>query len=346
MTLALSSASPASLGFAPSTPGMSTLPFHHPGEGPETTTIAMLQTPASNAGASRPPHRQIHRNRASYSCHSCRRRKVKCDRQHPTCGNCQKMAEGCVYADNTGKGVKNKKKDRQTSNNSLSSSSSTSCASPDAIECPGSPPKRLRTNSGASIALTSEDEACSYRSHSRSSSMNQSEFHSPFPSPDPTFVASGSLPPPPPPPPTNLLTSLIKEGELETRVNRLAEIVDQWYKVAYSHSQPGSPPNGFSPELVGNTPRRWPVSPAAQQLHEYPRQQSLDVCGQLTPKHSPVLGRIHDPKTVAAPQQNRKVSVSSTHFASSKDGGEEVAMGHLSIQENGRSRYVGTSFMK
>lgn len=63
-------------------------------------------------------HRQITRNRASYSCHTCRRRKVKCDKVrgisarlesptsanlflrtkvHPVCGNCAKNETECVY---------------------------------------------------------------------------------------------------------------------------------------------------------------------------------------------------------------------------------------------------------
>src|SRR5437762_5256579 len=46
------------------------------------------------------PPKQIHRNRASYSCHSCRRRKVKCDRQHPVCGGCIKMGVPCEWSDN------------------------------------------------------------------------------------------------------------------------------------------------------------------------------------------------------------------------------------------------------
>ncbi|KAJ5226490.1 hypothetical protein N7468_007715 [Penicillium chermesinum] len=41
--------------------------------------------------------RQITRNRASYSCHACRRRKVKCDKVHPICGNCAKTGADCVY---------------------------------------------------------------------------------------------------------------------------------------------------------------------------------------------------------------------------------------------------------
>ncbi|KAL4815551.1 fungal-specific transcription factor domain-containing protein [Aspergillus spinulosporus] len=43
------------------------------------------------------PGRQITRNRTSYSCHTCRRRKVKCDKVHPICGNCAKNGTDCVY---------------------------------------------------------------------------------------------------------------------------------------------------------------------------------------------------------------------------------------------------------
>ncbi|CDK29752.1 unnamed protein product [Kuraishia capsulata CBS 1993] len=42
------------------------------------------------------------RNRPSISCLLCKKRKVKCDRQRPTCGTCKRSgmpAEACVYAD-------------------------------------------------------------------------------------------------------------------------------------------------------------------------------------------------------------------------------------------------------
>lgn len=61
--------------------------------------------------------RQITRNRASYSCHACRRRKIKCDKVqgvlrlcaclsdgeqvHPICSNCSKTGDGCTYDPST-----------------------------------------------------------------------------------------------------------------------------------------------------------------------------------------------------------------------------------------------------
>jgi hypothetical protein len=76
-------------------------------EGPSMHSLQL-----SPAFATKPqPARQIHRNRASYSCHSCRRRKVKCDQVHPTCGNCTKHNDVCTYNDNSN--IKSKKKDKK-----------------------------------------------------------------------------------------------------------------------------------------------------------------------------------------------------------------------------------------
>lgn len=49
-----------------------------------------MQTPKTDK-------RQITRNRTSYSCITCRRRKVKCDKIHPVCGGCNKANEECLY---------------------------------------------------------------------------------------------------------------------------------------------------------------------------------------------------------------------------------------------------------
>lgn len=41
--------------------------------------------------------RTITRARPSLSCYACRRRKIRCSRQHPTCETCLKVNEECVY---------------------------------------------------------------------------------------------------------------------------------------------------------------------------------------------------------------------------------------------------------
>lgn len=57
--------------------------------------------PASRNQVSGGEKRQITRNRISYSCQTCRKRKVKCDKVHPVCGGCKKANEDCVYNDET-----------------------------------------------------------------------------------------------------------------------------------------------------------------------------------------------------------------------------------------------------
>ncbi|OJZ82061.1 hypothetical protein ASPFODRAFT_51749 [Aspergillus luchuensis CBS 106.47] len=44
-----------------------------------------------------PKPRQTKRPRLSLSCIVCRRRKVRCGREHPQCANCVRMKENCVY---------------------------------------------------------------------------------------------------------------------------------------------------------------------------------------------------------------------------------------------------------
>ncbi|GKZ40917.1 hypothetical protein AbraIFM66951_006456 [Aspergillus brasiliensis] len=70
---------------------------------PRSQFRSSYDSPASGSSSSAAPRagkpgaRQITRNRASYSCHTCRRRKVKCDKVHPICGNCVKNDTECVY---------------------------------------------------------------------------------------------------------------------------------------------------------------------------------------------------------------------------------------------------------
>ncbi len=53
------------------------------------------------ASSGKDHRRQITRNRISYSCVTCRRRKVKCDKAHPICGGCKKANEHCLYGEDT-----------------------------------------------------------------------------------------------------------------------------------------------------------------------------------------------------------------------------------------------------
>lgn len=45
--------------------------------------------------------RIIVRNRPSLSCATCRRRKVKCEKQRPACASCVRLGDQCVYESET-----------------------------------------------------------------------------------------------------------------------------------------------------------------------------------------------------------------------------------------------------
>jgi len=68
--------------------------------GPDAKTDTSVRRLSSNSKlhGAKIDKRQITRNRTSYSCLTCRRRKVKCDKVHPICGGCQKANEECLYS--------------------------------------------------------------------------------------------------------------------------------------------------------------------------------------------------------------------------------------------------------
>ncbi|KAJ5764791.1 hypothetical protein N7520_004350 [Penicillium odoratum] len=97
----------------------------------ESSSVSISERRSSSARGSLAGGKQITRNRASYSCHTCRRRKVKCDKKafqvHPICGNCAKTGAECLYdvssqkreerrdgAERGGHGVKRRRETPQT----------------------------------------------------------------------------------------------------------------------------------------------------------------------------------------------------------------------------------------
>lgn len=305
---------------------------------PPSAEMFSFRQPVSAAAAVDPsakyrPHprpdvqsRQIHRNRISYSCHACRRRKVKCDRVQPICGNCAKSAESCVYdehvtrdqGDGVGVGVGVGVGTRRAGDG----------------------------GGGAKRRRTAEDTAES--SPSRGGARSNGSVSSP-----PQTAPDGG-----------------KQAELETRMNRLAEIVNRWYKDASVHGVRDSGVRGVGSGGGGGGP------PAAGENGFAQSQQYLDLLQQST-------GPLRTTQSSSSSSPPR-TSPTSTTPASSTGGGhsgdmsmdqinalsrggrltvgmidagieaakrsgrdEEVGdlgLGHLSIQGGGRSRYVGTSF--
>ncbi|OAG36858.1 fatty acid synthase subunit beta [Fonsecaea monophora] len=69
----------------------------HFSAGPPSDEPSLLHGSKPTPNQAKPEKRQITRNRASYSCLTCRRRKVKCDKARPICGGCQKADVECFY---------------------------------------------------------------------------------------------------------------------------------------------------------------------------------------------------------------------------------------------------------
>ena len=65
---------------------------------PEALPVIKPAVPASEKG-----RKQITRNRTSYSCKTCRTRKIKCDKAHPSCGNCVKTQNYCEWSFGSGR---------------------------------------------------------------------------------------------------------------------------------------------------------------------------------------------------------------------------------------------------
>ncbi|RPA95086.1 hypothetical protein L873DRAFT_1846130 [Choiromyces venosus 120613-1] len=295
--------------------------------------------------------RQIHRNRISYSCHACRRRKVKCDRQHPICGNCTRTSDACVYDDHSNKkGTKSSVQQPQSITN---------------------PPrtKRQRATEDSEDGETSE----SYSALGITTNNN---------GPESTSLGQG------------------KQEDLETRMNRLAEIVDRWYKDAYgqgaippvarqqavgsavgvSGSDTRSPFRGTSGHVptfenlfpqeqsildnirrytrstndASASPGRSISDSSVSSAHSPRSQNTVTTPGSSANGHSQQAcshenpnGAIHPPEKMSNGQLTMKLLGEEIEAARAKgisDDIDDLGLGHLSIQGRGRSRYVGSSF--
>lgn len=303
--------------------------FDFGGQFPTTIDTAIISPPLPSPGISPSTSksaggpRKIQRNRASYSCHSCRRRKVKCDRQHPTCGNCTKTGEGCTYSDNTGKESKKSKNARS------------SFAARTNQESSQGPKKRRRTMSSSPTNDDSGDEYTptpTSTQSSRTNSMNLTLSDLPM-------QFEPSLPTPP------LQTlAVLKEGELETRVNRLAEIVDRWCRDAYPRGV--SPLSMFRPETTGLGTKERSASSASLQSQSMPVEERRS--------HTTASDTNLPTRRMTVPQVKKEQWVENLHAPPDLSGRlamhgnesevEELALGHLNVQDGGRSRYVGSSF--
>lgn len=270
---------------------------------PAPANIFSFTAPAKPRQRPRPDAhtRQIHRNRVSYSCHACRRRKVKCDRLQPVCGNCIKTADLCVYDGGSGGGGGG--------------------------------------GSGAGKAAADEAEGGTKRRRTTgdvdSGRLQASPQQKPPSMPQKPDADAG------------------KQAELETRMNRLAEIVNRWYKDASASRETGAAAaaaaaagdNGFVQSqhylelLHQSTGPQQSASPSPQ--HTSPRNSTTPGSsigdGDISMEHIGNLSRHGQIAVLAA-------GIDAARQSGRDDDVGDLGIGHLSIQGGGRTRYVGTSF--
>lgn len=153
-----------------------------------------------------------------------------------------------------------------------------------------------------------------------------------------------------------------KEVDLETRMNRLAEIVDRWYRDASTQGgvpadgrPPGGEENGFAQSQAFTDLMQQSTGPirhgSARSASVSPSPtHTLSPNVSTTPGSS--IGGRQEPGA-ESPYTSRNslltLKLLTARIEATKQSGkdeevDDLGIGHLSIQGGGRSRYVGTSF--
>ncbi|OOQ86441.1 Zn(II)2Cys6 transcription factor [Penicillium brasilianum] len=215
--------------------------------------------------------RQITRNRASYSCHTCRRRKVKCDKVHPICGNCAKTGADCIY--------------------DASSSSQTTENVREGSVRPGYGVKRRRET--PRTLEEDVDELQSIYGHLREEDSPGGQKGNPH--------------------------------AIEARLDKLMSMIERL----------GDNPHALEEaERQGVTPTGGIESALLDQL----RQSSGFQNGQST------SSRRSSPRRTAAESSGDEFPIPSGQATDLVDPVGSLNLGHLSLEDGGRSRYVGTTY--
>ncbi|KAJ5126502.1 hypothetical protein N7448_007281 [Penicillium atrosanguineum] len=226
---------------------------------------------ASGGASARDPltgGRQITRNRASYSCHTCRRRKVKCDKVHPICGNCAKTGAECVYD------VSSQKREEER----------------DAPSRSGQGVKRRR---GTSRTWEDNvDELQSIYGHLREAES------SPDQKPDPRAI----------------------ENRLDKLMNMIERIGGTSQALEAAEKQSAASAAGMESALVQDLRQR------------NARNETFDPSRQSSPRRAP-------PES-----SGDEFPIPSGQATDLVDPVGSLNLGHLSLEDGGRSRYVGTTY--
>ncbi|KAF3088044.1 hypothetical protein TWF102_003457 [Orbilia oligospora] len=204
-------------------------------------TMTQQSPPPSTTTSRQGPPKQIHRNRAQHICHSCRRRKVKCDRQHPVCGGCAKMGVPCEWSDNSQIAGKDSTKQSSSSQQPPPNGASMSpqvynggnmpppVLNPSQAPLPKRGHKRQRTHPDAAISEESDSFSDDQRFDVTRHAFGRDSmpFYPGGLGRSNSGAGGGGRP---------------VEDLLEVRLGRLAEIVDKWCRETYLGG--GAPPQG------------------------------------------------------------------------------------------------------
>ena len=77
------------------------------GMGTDTQLYPYTDTVSNSRKRSRPGNERVQKpQRRRIACQQCRRKKVKCDNDRPTCGFCASASQRCVYMESNGGSAK------------------------------------------------------------------------------------------------------------------------------------------------------------------------------------------------------------------------------------------------
>ncbi|EFR04252.1 hypothetical protein MGYG_07260 [Nannizzia gypsea CBS 118893] len=240
--------------------------------------------PGQSAGKT-PPRRKSHgfggkqitRTRVSYSCHTCRRRKVKCDKVHPVCGNCVKTGTECMYDSMAAAAQRNRAEDNHQR-----------------VKRKRDVPKPAKKDEpDLSTPQESLRELLNYQARLREQK-------------------SGS-------------------DEIATRLDRLTSMIERLSRTGDAHNIEGSVAGGGSassnvagrPGIVDGAPGR-------------PRNRSVSTSGSVSRQSSP--------RRNSDDASNDDFPIPAGLSTDLVDPVGTLNLGHLSLEDSGRSRYVGTTY--
>ena len=237
---------------------------YDPNQPPWPVQAQQAMKPPTSASAEK---KQITRNRTSYSCKTCRKRKIKCDKVHPACGNCVKNNDICEWnSDSRGSSV------------------------------PESSPEVARNSKRRKADVAEEDDS----SEGPSPSSNRTRENGPL------------------------------KSTVEDRLDRLTQLVEALSRgnhdeaAAHLDSEFG---------LRKEKTRRIP-SPA-------PNGRDDDSLRPLSSMNTRALSPGNRERNSQSPAYHFDIPTASAEI---EDPLAKLNIGYLSVQEGGRSRYVGSTW--